>query len=444
MPFHTKTPQNPAPGIPYYTPAQNPPAGTATTTPTKDASPSAKIPTLFTPLTLRGLTLQNRIAVSPMCTYSADFGHLTDWHLVHLGAFAARGASLTIIEATGVLPNGRISPEDSGLWQDSQIAPLKKIADFIHSQGQKVGIQLAHAGRKAGVLSGLGRRWGSSAVASEEQGGWPGNVWGPSAIPYSSEGYAQPKAMTVGDIEELVRGFKEASVRAVEAGMDTIEIHAAHGYLISEFLSPISNQRTDRYGGSFENRIRLLVETVEGVRSVIPEGMPLLVRISATEWMEWTGEASWDVPQSLRLALVLADLGVDLLDVSSGGNNERQKIEIHPFYQLDIAGQIREALKAQGKHGKMLIGGVGMITSAEMARSVVQEDGAVVNGDVNGTVEIDAGAGHGKTQADLVLVARQFLREPEFVLKVADELGVKVTWPSQYARAPFLKREKKL
>jgi 2,4-dienoyl-CoA reductase-like NADH-dependent reductase (Old Yellow Enzyme family) len=220
-----------APGIPYYTPAQTPPAGTALET-------DAEVPTLFTPLKLRGMTLQNRFAVSPMCMYSADDGHLTDWHLVHIGAFALRGAALTIIEATGVTPNGRISPEDSGLWQDSQIAPLKRIVDFVHSQGQKIGIQLAHAGRKASTLS----LWhaGARNVATEELGGWPDNLWAPSAIAWD-EGYPTPKEMTVAQIESLVQSFADAAERAVQAGVDTIEIHGAHGYLISEFLSPISN-----------------------------------------------------------------------------------------------------------------------------------------------------------------------------------------------------------
>ncbi|KAM7208077.1 putative nadph dehydrogenase [Naviculisporaceae sp. PSN 640] len=432
MPFHTQNPRNPAPGAPFYTPAQSPPVGT----PSEDASTEQKVPTLFTPLTLRSLTLQNRFVVSPMCTYSADDGHLTDWHLVHLGAFAQRGAALTIVEATGVLPNGRISPEDSGLWQDSQIAPLKRIVDFVHSQGQKIGIQLAHAGRKASTMSPLGKgnySWGWSEVATAEQNGWPENVWAPSAIPYSKEGYASPKEMTLSQIAELVEAFKASAKRAVEAGVDTIEIHGAHGYLISEFLSPISNTRTDRYGGSFENRIRVLLEVVAAVRSVIPETMPLFVRISATEWMEWKVsegqiQESWDLPQSIKLASILADSGVDLLDVSSGGNNEEAKMKIHPYYQLDMAGEIREALKKEGKLGKMLIGGVGFINTPKMARDAVQEGG------VEGK----------EPKADLVLVARQFLREPEFVLKTAHELGVKVTWPSQYDRAPFPRREKKL
>ena len=222
----------PAPGVPFYTPTQDPPAGTALPS-------NAEVPTVFTPLKIRALELQNRFVVSPMCMYSADDGHLTDFHLVHLGSFALRGAALTIVEATAVTPNGRISPEDSGLWQDSQIAPLKRIVDFIHSQGQKVGIQLAHAGRKASTLGPWNSHNGSE-VALAEHGGWPDNLWGPSAIAWD-EGYPTPKEVTVDEIKYLIKSFADAAKRAVQAGVDTIEIHGAHGYLISEFLSPISN-----------------------------------------------------------------------------------------------------------------------------------------------------------------------------------------------------------
>lgn len=224
----------PAPGVPFYTPAQKPLAGTA-------LDSGAEVPTLFTPLTLRSMTLPNRFAVSPMCTYSADDGHLTDFHLVHLGSFALRGAGLTIVEATAVTANGRISPEDSGLWKDSQVAPLRRVVDYAHSQGQKIGIQLAHAGRKASTLA----PWhitvrGQGEVAPAEQGGWPDNVWAPSAIPFSAT-YPNPREITIAEIEGLVQSFADAARRSVEAGFDTIEIHGAHGYLITEFLSPISN-----------------------------------------------------------------------------------------------------------------------------------------------------------------------------------------------------------
>ncbi|KAI0398447.1 NADPH dehydrogenase [Xylariaceae sp. FL0594] len=424
-----------APGAPFYTPVQDPPAGTALD--------PANAPTLYQPLKIRGMTLQNRWAVAPMCQYSADDGHLTDWHFAHLSQFILRGTALTIVEATAVLPNGRISPEDSGLWKDSQIAPLKRIVDFAHSQGQKVGIQLGHAGRKASTIAPWLRADVPSSVASKEHGGWEDSVWAPSPLRFS-EGYANPKEMTKDDIKELLQAWKDASRRAVEAGVDTIEIHAAHGYLLTSFLSPLSNKRTDEYGGSFENRTRLLFETIAAVREVIPESMPLFVRISATEWMEHAGEPSWTVEDSIRLAKLLPAAGVDLLDVSSGGNNPNQKIDIHPYYQVDQAGKVREALRKAGID--LLIGAVGLITEAEMARSIVQEDksaAATVTGAAAHDAEEVAQEVSGPvTRADLVLVARQFLREPEFVLRAAHQLGVEVKWPNQYHRAGWRKNAK--
>jgi 2,4-dienoyl-CoA reductase-like NADH-dependent reductase (Old Yellow Enzyme family) len=423
-----------APGAPFYTPVQDPPAGTALD--------PATAPTLYQPLKIRNMTLQNRWAVAPMCQYSADDGHLTDWHFAHLSQFILRGTALTIVEATSVLPNGRITPQDSGMWKDSQIAPLKRIVDFAHSQGQKVGIQLAHAGRKASTLAPWLRAHGS-AVASKEHGGWEDNVWGPSAICFG-EGFAVPKEMTKDDIKELLQAWKDAARRAVEAGVDTIEIHSAHGYLLTSFLSPISNQRTDEYGGSFENRTRLLFETIAAVREVIPESMPLFVRISATEWMEHANGPSWTLEDSIRLAKLLPAAGVDLLDVSTGGNNEAQKIDIHPYYQVDLAGKIREALRKDGID--LLIGAVGLITNAEMARSIVQE-GKEASATVTGAAahdsdEVASEVAGPVTRADLVLVARQFLREPEFVLRSAHQLGVEVKWPNQYHRAGWRKDAK--
>ncbi|KAL2161548.1 hypothetical protein VTH06DRAFT_8110 [Thermothelomyces fergusii] len=417
----------PAPGAPYYTPAQTPLVGTALDT-------GAQVPTLFTPLKLREVTLQNRFAVSPMCMYSADDGHLTDWHLVHLGAYALRGAALTIVEATAVTANGRITPEDAGLWQDSQVGPLRRVVDFVHSQGQKIAVQLAHAGRKASTLAPWHGNPGGR-VAGPDVGGWPDNLWAPSPIPWD-DSFPTPKEMTADDIKTLVRAFADAARRALQAGVDAIEIHSAHGYLLSEFLSPITNQRTDEYGGSFENRVRLLLEIVRAVRAAIPEGTPLLVRISATEWMEHAGGPSWDLAQSKRLAPLLAAAGVDLLDVSSGGNNPRQKIRVHPYYQADLAGEIRAELRRAG--ASMAIGAVGLVTSAEMARSLVQEDGSLA-GPQDGTVEVEGEHGT-RTKADLVLVGRQFLREPEFVLKTAAELGVDVQAPHQYRWATSWKK----
>ncbi|KAI1075081.1 FMN-linked oxidoreductase [Whalleya microplaca] len=421
-----------APNSPFYTPVQDPPAGSAL-----DVSTA---PTLFKPLQIRGLTLHNRFAVSPMCQYSADDGHLTDWHFAHLAQYVIHGTALTIVEATAVTPNGRITPQDAGLWQDSQTAPLKRIVDFAHSQGQKIGIQLAHAGRKASTVAPwITPAGASSAIAAAEHGGWPDNVWAPSALRYA-EGYVTPKAMTVEDIQSLVRGFGEATRRAVEAGIDAVEIHAAHGYLLTEFLSPRTNQRTDQYGGSFENRTRVLFEVIAAVRAVLPETTPLFVRISATEWMEWSGEPSWDLEQSIRLAKLLPAAGVDLLDVSSGANDATQKIDLHPYYQINLAGKIREALKKEGLN--LLIGAVGMITNGEMARSIVQEDKPKAEGNVtHDTVEVAEESGQ-VTQADLVLIARQYLREPEFPLRVAHQLGVPVQWSVQYQRAKWHKNAK--
>ncbi|KAI1206415.1 FMN-linked oxidoreductase [Annulohypoxylon truncatum] len=394
------------PNAPFYTPVQGPPAGTALD--------QATAPTLFKPLKIRGVELQNRFVVSPMCMYSADDGHVTDWHFAHLSQFILRGTALTIVEATAVTPNGRISPEDLGIWKDSQISGLKRIVDFAHSQGQKVGIQLAHAGRKASTLaSWLTLEDGSRTVAAES-GGWPDNVWAPSAIKFH-EGYAEPKAMTTEDIKVLVQAFEDAARRAVAAGFDVIEIHGAHGYLITEFLSPASNKRTDQYGGSFENRTRLLFEVIKAVRGAIPESMALFLRISATEWMEWAGEPSWTMEQSFQLAKLLPAAGIDLLDVSSAGNNPAQRLVIHPYTQINFAGRIRDELKKNGIN--LLIGAVGLITNSGVARRIVQEGEA--------------------PQADLVFIGRQLLREPEFVLRAAQELGVEVKWPNQYHRAAW-------
>ncbi|KAI1115148.1 NADPH dehydrogenase [Nemania sp. NC0429] len=404
-----------APGVPFYTPVQDPPAGTALD--------PATAPTLFQPLKIRGMTLQNRFAVAPMCQYSADDGHLTEWHFSHLSQYSIRGTALTIVEATAVLANGRISPQDSGLWKDSQIAPLKRIVDFAHSQGQKIGIQIGHAGRKASTLAPwLAPKGTHGFVAAKEHGGWEDDVWAPSAIPFAEREYAHPKEMTAENIQELLQAFRDAARRAVEAGFDTIEIHGAHGYLLTEFLSPVSNKRTDAYGGSFEGRTRVLFEIIAAIREVIPASMPLFLRISATEWMEHTGEPSWTLDDSIRLARLLPAAGVDLLDVSSGGNHPDQQIHVHPYYQVDLASAIREALKKDGI--ELLIGAVGGITNAEMAHSIVQE-----------------GDGH-VSKADLVLAARQYLREPEFALRVAHELGVEVKWPNQYSRAPWAKNAK--
>ncbi|KAI1386982.1 FMN-linked oxidoreductase [Hypoxylon trugodes] len=423
-----------APNAPYFTPAQEPPAGTAVD--------PASAPTLFQPLKIRGLEFQNRFAVAPMCQYSSQDGHMSDWHFAHLSQLILRGVPLTFTEATSVTFNGRITPEDLGLWKDSQITGFKRVADFAHSQGQKFGVQLAHAGRKATTVAPWLKPAGCLGLtAAPENGGWGDNVWAPSAIKFT-DGFPDPKEMTLDDIKALVQAFADAAKRAVTAGVDVVEIHAAHGYLLSEFFSPLSNKRTDQYGGSFENRTRVLFEVIAAVRAVIPESMPVFVRISATEWMESAGEPSWDINESIRLAKLLPAAGVDLLDVSSGGNNADQQIDFHPYYQINLAGAIREALiKAGGP--RVLIGAVGLVTTAETARSIVQEGkqlatGAAVNDDVTTAPEESGTATH----CDVVLVAREFLRDPNFVLRAAHQLGVEVKWPNQYHRAGWHKGQK--
>ncbi|UKZ73111.1 hypothetical protein TrVFT333_000752 [Trichoderma virens FT-333] len=345
------------------------------------------------PIKIRSLELHNRTVVAPMCQYSADDGHLTDYHLVHLGQLALHGTGLIIVEATAVEPRGRISPQDSGLWQDSQIAPLKRVVDFVHSQGSKIGIQIAHAGRKASTLAPWIGGTANKTLATEDVGGWPNDVVGPSTIPFD-ENNAIPKELTKEEIKGLVQKFAETAQRAVQAGVDLIEIHGAHGYLICSFLSPLSNQRTDEYGGSFENRSRFAREVVEAVRAVIPADMPLSLRVSATEWMEWAGQPSWTVEETIKLAKLVPSWGVDIFDI-------------------DIARTIRKALRADGID--LIVGAVGNITDAQTAYNVVQEGP--------------------EAAAELALVARQFLREPEWVLRVAHELKVRVKWAHQYSRA---------
>ncbi|KAJ3460566.1 hypothetical protein MRS44_011433 [Fusarium solani] len=352
------------------------PTGTA-------VNPDEQTPTLFAPIKIRGLELQNRFVVSPMGTWSAR----------------------------DVAANGRTSLQDSGLWQDSQIEPLKRVADFVHGQGQKIGIQLNHAGVKAGMVAPRFLPKGELKVATEPDGGWPDDVWGPSAIPHT-DAHVMPKSLTLEGIEALIRSFADAARRAIKAGLDFIEIHGAHGYLINQFLSPLTNKRTDEYGGSFENRVRFLVRVIEAIRAVIPDSVPLSLRISAIEWMEWSDEPSWDLDQSIKLAKLLPGLGVDILDVSSGGNHKDQKIDVHPNYQLDLARTIRAALREERLD--LLVAAVGFIHTPQTAHDVVQvdkEDGV---------------------QADLAFVGRQFLKEPEFVLKTAQELGVEIQWPYQY------------
>ncbi|KAF1834252.1 NADH-dependent flavin oxidoreductase-like protein [Decorospora gaudefroyi] len=457
-----------APDLPYFTPKH-------ITTPGTPLPTANQIPTLFTPLTIRSTTLRNRIIVSPMCQFSSashgpTTGALTDYHVATLGHYALKGASLIFIEATGVQPNGRISPNCPGLWTDAQIPELRRVSDFIKSQGALCGIQLAHAGRKASTcapwIAGAQKTQNGkrkvSVKADVDVGGWPNDVVGPmggqkwawdeKAAADESSGYWAPRALSVEEIAALVQDWANAASRAVKAGVDVIEIHGAHGYLIHQFLSPISNQRTDRYGGSFQNRTRLLIEIIQAIRAVIPDTMPLYLRISATEWMQDTEKGkkfgTWDVESSLRLAKLLPGLGIDLLDISSGGNDPAQQINMFEAkdYQIKIAAQIRAALKTEGL--SLFIGALGLITDAKQARDIVQEGSAATlpgNADVEVAKEAEAAvkvteAEAGKEPlADVVLVARQFMREPEWVLKVAWQLGVDVAWPNQFLRVRFPK-----
>lgn len=456
------------PGLNYFTPQHLNSPGTV------PQSNGSKTPTLFTPLTIRGVTLRNRILVAPMCQYSTassgpSIGTLTDYHIATLGHYALKGAALVFIEATGVQANGRISPNCPGLWTDAQIPALRRVADFLKSQGSVAGIQLAHAGRKASTcapwVAGAQKTQGGkrkvSVRAGEDVDGWPSNVVGPMGgeewawdmkkLDDEESGYCAPRALFEAEIGELVQDWARAAERAVKAGIEVIEIHGAHGYLIHQFLSPVSNQRTDKYGGSFENRTRLLVEIIQAVRKVIPDTMPLFLRISTTEWMEDTElgkkTGTWDVESSIRLAKMLPALGVDLLDASSGGNNPIQRINAFNSldYQTLIASRIRTEVKKEGL--SLLIGAVGLITEAEQARDIIEEGGAVGARKVDAEIAEEARAAVGMTErkngkepmADVVLVARQFMREPEWVLRVAWQLGVDVAWPNQFLRVRFPK-----
>ncbi|KAL8947396.1 MAG: hypothetical protein Q9222_006318 [Ikaeria aurantiellina] len=384
----------PAKGVDYYTPAQNPPSGTAS-----DPQPNGSHPPkLFQPLKLRGLTLQNRIMLSPLCQYSAQDGHHTAWHQTHLGGIVSRGPGLTMVEATAVTAEGRITPEDSGLWKDSQMAPLKYTVDFAHSQGQKIAIQLAHAGRKASTVA----PWLSrSAIASEAVNGWPDDVLAPSDVPYP--GLVKPKAMTKHDIEHLKSSWVAAVKRSVDIGFDAIEIHNAHGYLLHSFLSPVSNKRTDEYGGSFENRIRLTLEIVELTRRTVPENMPVILRISATDWLENEPDMdSWKADDTVRLAEILADKGVDLLDVSSGGIHPKQKVKTGPGYQAPFAQKVKDKVG-----DKLKVGTVGSITNGKQANDLLEKG------------------------LDLAIIGRMFQKNPAMVWQMAEDLDVEINVANQ-------------
>src|ERR1700694_4909788 len=350
---------------------------------------------LFDPLAIRDITFANRVFVSPMCQYSSTDGYANDWHFVHLASRAVGGAGLVFTEATAIVPEGRISPQDLGIWMDDHIEPLARIARFIHEQGSVAGMQLAHAGRKASTYApreGHGR-------APESKGGWK-NVVAPSAMPFT-EAYPMPGALSIDGIKNIITAFAAAARRACEAGFRVIEVHAAHGYLIHEFLSPLSNQRTDEYGGSFENRTRILREIVAAVRGSWPERAPLFVRISASDWVD----GGWDIEQSIELARGLRQIGVDLVDCSSGGSVPYAKIPAGPGYQTPFAQRIR-------REAEIMTGAVGMITSPVQAEQII-----------------------GTGQADAILIARELLRDPYWPLRAAQRLEQSISWPVQYLRA---------
>ena len=349
---------------------------------------------LFSPIQFKSITLKNRIVVSPMCQYSSVDGFANDWHLVHLGSRAVGGAAMVITEATAVSPEGRISPQDLGIYQDEHIEKLRQITAFIESQGAVSGIQLAHAGRKASTYT----SWIGKGQVPLEEGGW--QTVAPSAIPFA-ENEMTPTELDMAGIQKVINDFAAAATRSLQAGFKVIEIHAAHGYLVHQFLSPLSNTRQDEYGGSFENRIRLLLQIIDEVKIVWPENLPLFVRISATDWVE----NGWDKIQSIKLSAVLLEKGVDLIDVSTGGLVPYAKISSGPSYQVPFSAAIKSKTR-------MLTGAVGMITDANQAEEILQ----------NG-------------EADLIIIAREFLRDPYFPLHAALELKDDVNWPVQYERA---------
>jgi len=355
---------------------------------------SSSTTNLLTPLAIREVTLRNRIAVSPMCQYSSEDGFASDWHLVHLGSRAVGGAGLVCMEATAVEARGRISPSDMGIWKAEHIEFLSRITRFVRSQGAAAGIQLAHAGRKASTR----RPWEGGGVIPESEGGW--QPVAPSAVPFR-DGDPAPHALSKAEIHALIDRFRDAAERALSAGFDVVEIHGAHGYLIHEFLSPLSNRRTDEYGGTLDNRLRFALEVTEAVRGTWPAHLPLFFRISATDWVP----GGWTADDSVELARRLKSLGVDLVDCSSGGNAANAKIPLGPGYQAQFAERIRQETG-------ILTGAVGMITTPEQADQIIRSG-----------------------QADLILMAREFLRDPYFALHAASALGEKPAPPVQYGRA---------
>jgi 2,4-dienoyl-CoA reductase-like NADH-dependent reductase (Old Yellow Enzyme family) len=351
---------------------------------------------LFTPLKIRDTEFQNRVWVSPMCQYQATDGHIGQWHRAHLGALATGAPGLIMVEATGVVPEGRISIGCPSIEDDAHANSFKEVIDFAHSQSVKIGIQLAHAGRKASTM----RPWDDHRMATPEEGGWQATSSSATAF----EGYPIPRALTIAEINELTIKFAQAAQRAVKVGFDVIEIHAAHGYLFHQFFSPLMNHRTDEYGGSYENRTRFLLEATKAIRAAIPDTTPLFVRLSASDW----AEGGWDINDSVKLAQQLKELGVDLIDCSSGGAIHNAKIDAKPNFQVPFATSIRT-------ESKILTAAVGLITEPEQAESIIAEG-----------------------KADAVFLARAMLRNPRWAINAAEKLGVKIAWPLSLDRARTL------
>ena len=348
---------------------------------------------LFEPLTLRGTTFRNRVWVSPMCQYSSVDGRPSDWHLVHLGSFARGGAGLVMTEATAVVPEGRISPDDAGIWNDEQAADYRRITDFIHSQGAVAGIQLAHAGRKASTR----RPWDGRGYVPPGDGGW--ETVGASALGYAD--WPAPRALTAEELVAHPGAWADGARRSLDAGFDVAEIHAAHGYLLHQFLSPLTNRRTDAWGGDLTGRSRLLLAVVDAVREVWPDDRPVFVRISARDWVE----GGLDLDETGEVARLLAEHGADLVDVSSGGNSPDQQITVEPGYQVPLATRIKEA-------SGLPVGAVGLITEPQQAEKIISDG-----------------------EADAVFLARELLRDPHWPQRAAEALGADAYWPEQYLRA---------
>ncbi|KAJ4186592.1 hypothetical protein NW767_012557 [Fusarium falciforme] len=391
-------------GLPFFTPKQRVPVGTAILAP-DDGVTEDRITPAFRPIRIRSKTFQNRIWVAPMCMYSCQDGMFSDFHVMHYGQWAMRGSALITLEATAVTQRGRNTPQDAGLWSDDHIPPLKRVIDVIHSQSQKVAIQLQHAGRKCSICP----PWLGLRLVPDAYGGFAKDVQGPTAEPWN-ENYATPSEMTEAEILETIEAYGKAAARAVRAGIDVIAIHGAHGYLIHSFASPATNKRTDRWGGSFEGRTRFGIEVVRAIRRNIPEDMPLFWKISAVDWLP-AGEG-WELEDTLRYVPILASEGVDLFDVSSGGTDRHQKVQLGQQYQVPFAKAVKDL-----KLPNVFVGAVGWIRDGETVHDILSNE-----------------------KADVVHVAREFLRDPNFVQKVALSTKTEVTWVDQYHRAPMNKK----